>query len=406
MTVGVVIGEIGVGAASVLARSNVASVGGCPLFPGNNIWNRDISSLPVHGNSANFIASIGMTGHLHADFGAGLWGGGPIGIPYIIVPGNQPKIPISFTYTNESDPGPYPIPPTAPIEGGSQSSGDRHVIVVESGTCNLYEMYASYPQQNGSWKAGSGAVWNLASNVLRLSSWTSADAAGLPMLPGLVRYDELASGVITHALRFTVSRSQQAFLWPARHYASSSTDPNLPPMGLRLRLKAGFDISSFSPQNRIILTALKHYGMIVADNGSSWDISGAPDNRWNNDDLHALGSITGSAFEVVNESSLQVNANSAQARSSPAVTPTKAPAHPPPPTPTPTKNAVISLVPLPTETPMRAEETMPGGKSSQKSGNVFAGMNTALFFLLASLGVVLALVGIYRGRFIRKRRGS
>lgn len=402
MTVGVVIGEMGIGTASVQARRSSASVGGCPLFPGNNIWNRDISTLPVHSNSANFIASIGMTGHLHAGFGAGLWNGRPIGVPYIVVPGSQPKVPVSFTYADESDPGPYPIPANAPIEGGLQSSGNRHVIVVDSGTCNLYEMYSSYPQQDGSWKAGSGAVWNLASNALRPSTWTSADAAGLPMLPGLVRYDEIASGVITHALRFTVNRSQRAFLWPARHYDSSSTDPNLPPMGLRLRLKASFDISSFSPRNRIILTALKRYGMFVADNGSSWDIYGAPDNRWNNDDLHALGSITGSAFEVVDESSLQVSVSSGQAGSSPVGTPTKAPAHHP--TPVPTKNAVISLVPLPTDTPTRTEETVPRGNSSQKSGNMLQGMNTVLFFMLAGLGVVLALVVINRGRFTRKRR--
>jgi hypothetical protein len=208
------------------------------LFPADNIWNRDITTLPVHRNSANFIASIGPTGHIHADFGAGLYGGGPIGIPYIVVPGDQPYVPVSFNYADESNPGPYPIPMKAPIEGGSQSGGDRHVIVVDSGTCKLYEMYSSYPQSNGSWKAGSGAAWSLNSDVLRPSTWTSADAAGLPILPGLVRYDEVASGVINHALRFTVNSTQSSFLWPARHYASSSTNPDLPPMGLRLRLKA------------------------------------------------------------------------------------------------------------------------------------------------------------------------
>jgi hypothetical protein len=220
----------------------------------------------------------------------------------------------------------------------------------------------------------------------------------LPILPGLARYDEVASGVITHALRFTVNNTQKAFLWPARHYASSSTDPNLPPMGLRFRLKASFNISSFSPQNRVILTALKHYGMIVADNGSSWYISGAPDGRWNNDDLHSLGSPTGSDFEAVDESSLQVSTNSGQAGSSPVATPTKAP------TPTPTKNAVISLVPLPTDTPARVEETTPKDASSQKSGSVFGGRNSLLFFIIAILGVVLMLVVMYWGRLIRKRR--
>lgn len=296
-----------------IARAlSAATVGGCPLFPADNIWNRDISSLPVHRNSANFIASIGLTSHVHADFGAGLYNGAPIGIPYIVVPGSQHSVPVSFTYASESNPGPYPIPSNVPIEGGSQSSGDRHVIVVDSGTCRLYEMYASYPQSNGSWKAGSGAVWSLTSDALRPNTWTSADAAGLPILPGLVRYDEIASGVINHALRFTVNSTQSAFLWPARHYASSNTNPNLPPMGLHVRLKANVNISSFSRTNQIILTALKHYGMIVADNGSSWYISGAPDNRWNNDDLHLLGTIPGSDFEAVDESSLQVNVNSGQ----------------------------------------------------------------------------------------------
>jgi hypothetical protein len=395
----ILIGEMSAWTGKAQATSNAANIGGCPLFPSNNIWNHDISTLPVHHNSANFINSIGITGHVHADFGAGLWAGGPIGIPYIVVPGSQPKVPVSFTYASESDRGPYPIPANAPIEGGPQSSGDRHVIVVESGTCNLYEMYAGYPQQNGSWKAGSGAVWNLNSNALRPSTWTSADAAGLPILPGLARYDEVASGVITHALRFTVSRSQSAFLWPARHSAALGTNPNLPPMGLRLRLKASFNISSFSPQNRVILTALKRYGMIVADNGSSWYISGAPDNRWNNDDLHALGSIAGSDFEVVDESSLQVSANSGQAGSSLVVTPTH------PPTATATKNAVISLVPLPTDTPAKAEETLTKDVASQNSGNMNGGAgNSTLFFILAVLGVVLALVVVFWGRYMRKRR--
>ena len=378
----ILVGEMSAWAGKAQATSNVASIGGCPLFPSNNIWNHDISTLPVHHNSANFINSIGITGHVHADFGAGLWAGGPIGIPYIVVPGSQPKVPISFTYASESDRGPYPIPANAPIEGGPQSSGDRHVIVVDSGTCNLYEMYAGYPQQNGSWKAGSGAVWNLNSNTLRPSTWTSADAAGLPILPGLARYDEVASGVITHALRVTVSSSQSAFLWPARHSAASSTNPNLPPMGLRLRLKASFTISSFSPQNRVILTALKRYGMIVADNGSSWYISGAPDNRWNNGDLHALGSIAGSDFEVVDESSLQVSANSGQAGSSPVVTPTHQP------TATPTKNAVLSLVPLPTDTPTQVEETTPGNAISQNSGSIFGGRISVLFFIVGVLGAL------------------
>jgi hypothetical protein len=306
------------------AQNHVATIGGCPLFPANNVWNQDISALPVHPRSAAYIGSIGLSGRVHADFGAGLYEGQPIGIPYITVPAQQAGVPVSFEYSDESDPGPYPIPANTPIEGGPQSQGDRHVLVVQSGTCKLYEMFASVPQANGSWHAGSGAVWNLQSNVLRPRGWTSADAAGLPVLPGLVRYEEVASGLIAHALRFTVQRTQRAYTWPARHYASSATDASLPPMGLRVRLKASFDVSGFSPQNRIILTALKRYGMYVADNGSNWFLSGAPDNRWNNDDLARLGALHGSDFEAVDTSALQVNPDSGQSSLAPVI-PTPAP---------------------------------------------------------------------------------
>jgi hypothetical protein len=370
---------------------STATIGGCPLFPADNIWNHDISTLPVHRNSANFIASIGSTGHLHPDFGAGLYGGGPIGIPYIVVPGSQPYVPVSFNYADESNPGPYPIPPNAPIEGGSQSDGDRHVIVVDSGTCKLYEMFASYPQSNGNWKAGSGATWSLNSDALRPSTWTSADAAGLPILPGLVRYDEVASGVINHALRFTASRTQNAFIWPARHSASSSTNPNLPPMGLRLRLKANVNISSFSRTNQVILTALKHYGMIVADNGSSWYISGAPDNRWNNDDLHALGTIPGSDFEVVDESNLQVSANSGQAAGSPSATftPTviSSVTHSPTATSTGAHSPTTALIPEPAELAKRQNNTTNNSSSGEGSSS------NMLPFVLGSVAVLLVIIG-------------
>jgi hypothetical protein len=275
---------------------------GCQTFPANNIWNSDISQLPVIPNSTNYIASIGADAPLLHNFR----------FPYTVVPGNQPKVRVSFSNADASDLGPYPIPPNAPIEGGRESRGDRHVIVINRDTCQLYEMFDSHTQYDGSWQAGSGATWDLHSNALRPAGWTSADAAGLPIFPGLVRYEEVASGNINHALRFTVSHSQSAYLWPARHFASSSTNPNLPPMGLRLRLKADFDISSFPPQSRIILTALKRYGMMVADNGSSWVISGASDNRWDDEDLGSLRRISGSDFEAVDESGLQVNANSGE----------------------------------------------------------------------------------------------
>jgi hypothetical protein len=379
------------------AYSN-AAVGGCPLFPADNIWNRDITTLPVHRNSANFIASIGPTGHIHADFGAGLYGGGPIGIPYFVVPGDQPYVPISFNYADESNPGPYPIPMNAPIEGGSQSGGDRHVIVVDSGTCKLYEMYSSYPQSNGSWKAGSGAVWSLNSDVLRPSTWTSADAAGLPILPGLVRYDEIASGVINHALRFTVNSTQSSFLWPARHYASSSTNPNLPPMGLRLRLKANVNISSFSRTNQIILTALKHYGMIVADNGSSWYISGAPDNRWNNDDLHMLGTMPGSDFEAVDESSLQVNVNSGQAAGSTPIVSTP----PPLATATGTHSPKSAMTPEIAELINRSNKIITTSNNTNDTSGSGGSINM-LPIVLGSVAVLLIII-IAGSRFILTRK--
>jgi hypothetical protein len=218
---------------------------------------------------------------------------------------------VTFDYSDESDPGPYPIPPDAPIEGGSQSTGDRHVLVLDSGNCILYELFFAYPQPDGTWRAGSGAIFDLRSDALRPAGWTSADAAGLPILPGLVRFDEVASGEIKHALRFTAPQTRKSYIWPARHYASSLTGQQYPSMGQRFRLKADYDISSFSAETRVILAALKKYGMILADNGSSWYISGAPDPRWNNDVLHELGRVTGAAFEAVNESVFMVDPDSA-----------------------------------------------------------------------------------------------
>jgi len=287
---------------------------GCPVFPTDNIWNTSIENLPVDPNSSAYISTIGATKGLHPDFGSGTWDGGPIGIPYTVVSGTQPKVNITFDYSDESDPGPYPIPPDAAIEGGSQSTGDRHVLVLDRDNCLLYETWSTYPQPDGSWQAGSGAIFNLRSNALRPQGWTSSDAAGLPILPGLARYDEVASGEIRHALRFTAPQTREEFVWPARHYASSLTALNYPPMGQRFRLKAPFDISLFSADVQVILRALKKYGMILADNGSSWYISGAPDPRWNNDSLvNELKQLTGSDFEAVDESSLMVDADSGRA---------------------------------------------------------------------------------------------
>lgn len=287
-------------------------IGTCPVFPIDNIWNTPVDRLPVSSNSATYVNTIGESTTLHPDFGT-VYDGAPNGIAYVTVAGTETKYPATFTYSDESDPGPYAIPLNAPVEGGSQSTGDRHVISIDTTNCILYEMWSAYPQA-ASWEAGSGAIFDLKSNALRPAGWTSADAAGLAIFPGLVKYDEVLAGAIHHAIRLTVPHTQQAYVWPARHYASSLTDPKYPPMGSRFRLRAGFDISSFSATNQIILTALKKYGMMVADNGSAWYISGAPDSRWDDDDLHNLGQITGADFEAVDVSPMIVNADSGQAR--------------------------------------------------------------------------------------------
>jgi hypothetical protein len=244
-----------------------------------------------------------------------LWEGGQIGIPFVVVPASQPPVEIVFTaYGDESDAGPYPVPADAPIEGGAAADGDRHVLVVQQQDCTLYELYRAFPQEDGSWEAESGAIFPLDAYALRPDTWTSADAAGLALLPGLVRYEEVAAGEIRHALRFTAPRTQRAYVWPARHFASSNTDPNLPPMGQRFRLRADFPEDDFSPEVQVILRALKRYGMMLADNGSAWFLSGAPDERWDNDMLRELSRVTGADFEAVDVSSLQMGANSGQVR--------------------------------------------------------------------------------------------
>jgi hypothetical protein len=286
------------GSPGVPALGIGASLNGKRPFPDDNPWNQRVDDAQVDPNSDALIASIGVDGHLHPDFGAD-WDGGPFGIPYVVVDGSTPGVPVSFDYDDESDPGPYPIPDGAPVEGGNDSDGDRHVIVINRDTWTLYELFAAYPDGDG-WTAGSGAIFDLSSNALRPAGWTSADAAGLPIFPGLVRYDEVVEqGEIRHALRFTVQHTRRAYVAPARHWASSSTDPDLPPMGMRVRLKASYDISGFPPQARVVLQALKTYGMFVADNGSNWFLSGAPDARWDDEQLNTLKSVPGSAFEVV-----------------------------------------------------------------------------------------------------------
>lgn len=275
-----------------------ASLGGKRLFPDDNPWNTDISKGPVDPNSAKLIASIGLNKPLHPDFGT-IYQGAPSGIPYVVVKGDQEKVPVKFEYPDESDPGPYPIPPDAQIEGGPKSKGDRHILVLDRDNWKLYELFAAYPDGKG-WKAGSGAIFDLKSNKLRPANWTSADAAGLPILPGLVRYDEVVEQKeLKHALRFTVTKTRRAYVAPATHFASRHTDPNLPPMGMRVRLRADFDMTGFPAEVKVILKGLQTYGMFVSDNGGDWFITGAPDPRWNDDNLRALKKVKGKEFEVV-----------------------------------------------------------------------------------------------------------
>ena len=315
-----------VGAGIELAAAS-ATLAVRPRFPSDNVWNVAIDTLAVDANSSAYVATIGATKPAHADFGT-VFAGVPNGIPYVVVTGAQPRVAVSFDYADESDPGPYPIPSDAPIEGGPQSTGDRHVLVVDRDAGKLYELFAAYPNPDGSWHAGSGAVFDLDSNALRPATWTSADAAGLPILPGLVRYEEVAAGAIDHALRFTAPQTRNTYVWPARHEASKLTTTSYPPMGQRFRLKASFDISPFGPNVQIILRALKKYGMFLADSGSSWYLSGSPDPRWDDNELHQLSQLHGSDFEAVDESSLMIDPNSGQTRAT-------GPAVPPPPSPAP-----------------------------------------------------------------------
>jgi hypothetical protein len=286
------------GACGMAAALESADLSGIAIFPADNPWHFDVSKMPLHPNSDKLVASVGNATGLHPDFGSDL-GGTPWGIPYVLVDKSQAKVPITFTdYGDESDPGPYPIPLDAFVEGGNPKEGDRHVLAVDKDAKILYELYVAVPRADG-WDAACGAKFDLASNALRKDGWTSADAAGLPILPGLIRYDEIKRGVIDHAIRMTVDVSRKAYLWPARHQAGSTSSQDAPPMGQRYRLKAGFDISGFPPAARTVLTALKKYGAIVADNGGNWYLSGAPDSRYPDSEIDALKRVKGSDFEAV-----------------------------------------------------------------------------------------------------------
>ncbi len=305
-----------VGASCVAAQNTAASdqhgpqIAGCEVFPADNIWNTPIDKLPLDPHSKDYVTTIGADLPLHPDFGADSTNG----IPITLIDGKVKYIKVTFGYKDDSDLGNYPVPPDALIEGGPHASADndRHILLVDKDRCMLMELYSVERKSDVFWMAGSGIKMDLTSNALREEGKTSADAAGLPILPGLIRYDEVAAGEIRHALRFTVPKTQRAYIWPARHFASSNTNPKFPPMGARFRLRADFDISSYSKPNQVILTALKHYGMFLADNGSAWFVTGTPDARWNDEDLHNLLNVKGSDFEAVNESDWQYLPDSAR----------------------------------------------------------------------------------------------
>jgi hypothetical protein len=293
-----------------MSTGQLASLNGFRPFAANSPWNTDISESPVDPNSAAIINDIGPSANLHAAFGAGVYQGSYLGIPYVVVDGSQPVVGVTTTVLDQSDPGPMPVPSDAPIEGyPNPGSGDRHVLVLDNTHCFLYELYSSYPNADGSWNTGSTAVWDLLSNEQRPWTWTSADAAGLTIFPGLVRYDEVAAGQIQHAIRFTLPDSRAAFVPPASHWTMTTSDPNAAPMGMRMRLKASFDVSGYSAANQVILNAMKKYGIIMADNGSPMYFSGVPDSRWNNDDLHNLDNVTAGNFEVVLMNPVYTSAN-------------------------------------------------------------------------------------------------
>src|SRR3954453_955798 len=312
---------LGLAAVSPAWASAPPTAPDCPILPANNVWHADISGLPINAHSAAWLGNMNAAGtRLHPDFGSSGDPSAPYGIPWTPVADSHSKVTPAFDYADESDAGPYPFGPDTPIEGGQSSGGDRHALMLDKDTCVLYELY------NANWNggrptAGSGAVFNLNSNALRPATWTSADAAGLPILPGLLRVDEVQAGHVDHAIRFTVSRTDRSFIWPARHQAGSANDPNLPPMGARFRLRADFNMTGYRPDTQVVLRAMQHYGLILADNGSNWYFQGEAVNNWDPRFISDLKRVPASAFEAVDESSLMVDPNSAQYRGAPAPAP-------------------------------------------------------------------------------------
>ena len=326
----------------------------CPVFPADNAWHADVSQLPVHPSSGAWLTSMGGPDRrLHPDFGPAGPGEQPYGIPYVVVGGGQPKVGVSFDYADESDPGPYPLAADTPIEVGS----DQHALMIDRDSCVLYELFAVSYSPSGA-TAGSGAIWDLRSNALRPDTWTSADAAGLPIFPGLVRRDEVAAGLIDHAIRMTASRTDRSYLWPARHQAGAARDPSLPPMGARFRLKGSFDISRFRPDTQVVLRAMQRYGVIVADNGSNWYFTGTSEQGWDTAMLDQLKSVPAGQFEAVDASSLMVDPNSGQMRGGPAPAPVPTTA-PPAPTTTTRPPATTTTVRRPVTSTTTTTSTPP-----------------------------------------------
>jgi hypothetical protein len=325
-------------------------IGGCPAFPANNVWNTDISNLPVHSSSAAWIGNMGGPSRLlHPDFGPS--GGVPYGIPFNVVDSSHPKINIAFDYSSESDHVGYPFGADTSIEGGPSAGGDRHAIMIDSSSCTLYELYNAHYNGAAGSTAGSGATWSLGSNALRPSTWTSADAAGLPIFPGLLRVEEVQAGAVQHAIRFTAQQTDRSFVWPARHQAGAASNPALPPMGARFRLRAGFDISHFSASSQVVLNAMKHYGLMLADNGSNWYFQGAAETGWSDTMISELKTVPAGQFDALDESSLMIDPNSAQARQPAGAPPGTTLSRPPVPVGAPLPPDVAAPAPSATAAP-------------------------------------------------------
>ncbi|MGB2939165.1 MAG: hypothetical protein WBD38_02535 [Candidatus Dormiibacterota bacterium] len=389
------------------------SIAGCPVFPADNVWNTDISSLPVHGLSGAWLGNMGGAGrHLHPDFGSSGDPSAPYGIPYIVVNGSHAKVSVTFQYAGESDRGPYPFGPDTPIEGGQNAGGDRHALMVDSSSCTLYELYNARYSSAGS-TAGSGAVFNLRANgPLRPATWTSADAAGLPILPGLLRPEEVRAGVVNHAIRFTAQSTDRSFIWPARHQAGSASNAALPPMGARFRLKAGYDISHFHGAAQAVLNAMKRYGLILADNGSNWYFQGAADNSWDDTMINELKTVPAGAFDAVDESSLMIDPNSGQARqpggatgpvSNRAAT-SSAPAASAPGTAAPATTATADATPLEQHEVAFADPVVAStGRAATATGGALAGQSPPWQLAVGLAAGLLLAVGVGGAWLLRGR---